>query len=138
MGAAYFEWLTKLYREDFRARGVRAALEGQGHVRADGTLTYLTASLQEALLLTAIPLAANDLDWTTNSSDGHTPQHALSLLVRVPPSHLPPYVFGTLSAWARSVNTASPAWFATSWLLASVPEFPPQMRAWWPGFMAVV
>jgi hypothetical protein len=30
MGAAYFEWLTKLYREDFRARGVRAALEQQG------------------------------------------------------------------------------------------------------------
>ena len=138
MGAAYFEWLTKLYREDFRARGVRAALEQQGYVQADGTLCYLTASLQEALLLTAIALPANELDWRTNSSDGRTPEHALSLLVGVPPSHLPPYVFGTLSAWARSVNTASPAWFATSWLLASDLEFPPEMRAWWPGFMAVV
>lgn len=92
MGAAYFEWLTKLYREDFRARGVRAALEQQGHVQADGTLCYLTASLQEALLLTAIALPANELDWRTNSSDGRTPEHALSLLVGVPPSYLPPYV----------------------------------------------
>ncbi len=80
-------------------------------------------------MLTAIALPANELDRRTNSSDGRTPDHALSLLVGVPPSHLPPYVFGTLSAWARSVNTASPAWFATSWLLASDLESPPEMRA---------
>lgn len=138
MGPQLFRWLVQLYREDFDARGVPAALARQQLLPPVGPLPYLSASLQEALLLSAVrdvPSVATD--WTTPSSDGRLPQDALVALGGVPPSYLPPYVYGVLAAWAHFVDKPSPAWFAEAWLKADEVEFPALMRAWWPGFMAV-
>ena len=137
MGPAYLDWLVRLYVEDFDARGVHAALARLNLLPAAGHQLYLTASLQEALLLpTGRDNPSIAVEWTTPSSDHQLPQTALLGLGGVPPSYLPPYVFGTLAAWARFVDKPSPAWFTTDWLHASDVEFPPPMRAWWPGFLA--
>ena len=140
MGGAYFDWLALMYGEDLRARGVKTALQRSGLVRADGTLAYLTASLQEALLLPNVPGSANAADWLTPSSDARTPASALVDLAGVPRSFLPPFVYGTLSAWAHTASAPSPAWFTngSGWLAADEALFPPHMRAWWPGFMVIL
>jgi len=135
MGGAYYDWLVRMFREDLRARGVRAAVKNWGVFKADRSLGYLAASVQEALLLPSLPgVAWNEADWRTPSSDAQTPQAALACMVGVPRSFLPPYVYGTLTAWVHLVNEPTPDWFATDWLHASDALLPPQMRTSWPGF----
>jgi hypothetical protein len=120
MGGAYYDWLVRMFREDLRARGVRAAVKNWGVFKADRSLGYLAASVQEALLLPSLPgVAWNEADWRTPSSDAQTPQAALACMVGVPRSFLPPYVYGTLTAWVHLVNEPTPDWFATDFTLAT-------------------